>query len=130
VHLKWAFQGLVDRGAEAEPVGRWGLGDIERLFTLWHRFRAQEIDRKELRHRLVPLQARLGRLLRRGQDNTDRKAAGRCRELTQWWTALCTFVRVEGVEPTNNVAERVLQSTVLWRNRSFGADSASGSGFV
>jgi transposase len=35
-HLKRDFQGLVDRGGEAEPVGRWGLAEIERLFALWH----------------------------------------------------------------------------------------------
>ena len=35
-HLKRHFQGLVDRGGEAEPIGRWGLAEIERLFALWH----------------------------------------------------------------------------------------------
>src|SRR3954449_12914393 len=75
-HLKRDFQALVDRGGDAEPTGRWGLAEIERLFALWHRFRAGEFDRKELRRRLIPLQARLGRLLRRGQETPDRKAAG------------------------------------------------------
>jgi transposase len=35
-HLKRACQGLVDRGGEAERIGRWGLAEIERLFALWH----------------------------------------------------------------------------------------------
>src|SRR3954470_14100451 len=60
-HLKRDFQGLVDRGEEAEPIGRWGLAEIDRLFALWHRFRAGDFDRQELRRRLIPLQARLGR---------------------------------------------------------------------
>ena len=64
-HLKPAFQALVDRGGEAESIGRWGLAEIERLFALWHPFRAGEYGRPELQRRLVPLQARLGRLLRR-----------------------------------------------------------------
>src|SRR5215216_5486210 len=130
VHLKRAFQGLVDRGGEAEPIGRWGLAEIERLFVLWHRFRAGEYDRHGLQRRLVPLQARMGRLLRRGQENPDRKAAGLCRELAKWWAALWTFARVEGVEPTNNVAERALRPAVLWRKDSFGSDSEAGSQFV
>jgi hypothetical protein len=78
----------------------------------------------------VPLQARLGRLLRRGQKNPDGKAAGLCRELTKWWAALWTFARVEGVEPTNNVAERALRPAVLWRKGSFGSDSEVGSQFA
>jgi transposase len=129
-HLKRDFQALVDRGGEAEPIGRWGLAEIKRLFALCHRFRAGEFDRQELRRRLIPLQARLGRLLRRGQESPDRKAAALCRELTKWWPALWTFARVEGVEPTNNVSERTLRPTVLWRKGSFGSDSAAGSRFA
>lgn len=66
-HLKRDFQALVDRGGEAEPLGRWGLAEIARLFALWHRFRAGEFDRKALQRRLVLLQARLGRLVWRGE---------------------------------------------------------------
>jgi transposase len=130
VHLKRDFQALVDRGGPAEPIGRWGVAEIRRLFALWHRFRAGEYDRPELQRRLVPLQARLGRLLRRGQENPDHKAAGLCRELTKWWPALWTFARVEGVEPTNNGAERALRPAVLWRKGSFGSDSEAGSRFA
>lgn len=129
-HLKRDFQALVDRGGEAEPIGRWGLSEIERLFSLWHDFRAGEYDRQELRRRLIPLQARLGRLFRRGQENADHKAAGLCRELRKWWPALWTFARVAGVEPTNNGAERALRPAVLWRKGSFGSDSEAGSRFA
>ena len=129
-HLKRDFQALVDRGGEAEPIGRWGLAEIERLFPLWHRFRAGEFDRQELRRRLIPLQARMGRLLQRGRESPDRKAAGLCRDLTKWWAALWTFARGEGVEPTNNVSERALRPAVLWRKGSFGSDSEAGNRFA
>jgi len=129
-HLKRHFQALVDRGGEAEPIGRWGLAEIERLFVLWHDFRAGEYDRKALQRRLIPLQARLGRLLRRGEESPDRRAAGLCRELRKWWRALWTFARVEGVEPTNNGSERALRPAVLWRKGSFGSDSEAGSRFA
>jgi transposase len=72
----------------------------------------------------------LGRLLRRGEEHPDRKAAGLCRELTKWWPALWTFARVDGVEPTNNGSERALRPVVLWRKGCFGCDSAAGSRFV
>jgi len=83
-----------------------------------------------LQRRLIPLQARLGRLLRRGQANPDREAAGLCRELRKWWSALWTCARVEGVDPTNNVAERAVRPAVHCRKRSFAADSAVGSRFA
>ena len=67
--------------------------------------------------------------MRRGQKSSDRKAAVLCRELTKWWPALWTFAWVEGVEPTNNRAERALRPAVLWRKGSFGSDSAAGSRF-
>jgi len=75
-------------------------------------------------------QARLGRLLRRGQENADGKAAALCRQLQKWWAALWTFGRVDGVEPTNNAAERALRPAVLWRKGSFGSDSEVGSRFA
>jgi transposase len=37
---------------------------------------------------------------------------------------------VEGVEPTNNAAERALRPAVLWRKGSFGADCEAGSRFA
>src|SRR5437868_3185341 len=129
-HLKRDFQALVDRGGDGEPIGRWGLAEIEHLFARWHRFRAGDFDRQELRRRLIPLQARLGRLLRRGQDSPDRKAAALCRQLRKWRPALWTFARVQGVEPTNNLSERALRPVVLWRKGSFGSDSEVGSRFA
>jgi transposase len=45
-------------------------------------------------------------------------------------THLWTFVRVEGIEPTNNDAERALHHGVIYRKTSGGTDSESGSRFV
>jgi transposase len=44
--------------------------------------------------------------------------------------ALYTFDPAEGVEPTNNAAERALRHAVCWRKTSYGTDSPSGSRFV
>ena len=51
-------------------------------------------------------------------------------EQQKLWESLWTFVRVEGVEPTNNNAERPLRRAVIWRRKSFGTQSESGSRFV
>ena len=53
-----------------------------------------------------------------------------CRNLLKLEVALWLFVREEGVEPTNNAAERAIRPAVIWRHTSFGSDSAAGSEFV
>jgi hypothetical protein len=40
------------------------------------------------------------------------------------------LVQVEGIEPTNNSAERALRRAVMWKRKSFGAQSETGSRFV
>ena len=58
------------------------------------------------------------------------KTEGTCREILKLRQALWTFVRHEGVEPTNDAAERAIRPGVLWRKGSFGTQSAEGSRFV
>jgi transposase len=65
----------------------------------------------------------------RGQRRYD-QAQGLSVELLALWPALWTFVTTEGVEPTNNAAERALRPAVLWRKGCFGAQSEAGNRFV
>ena len=53
-----------------------------------------------------------------------------CRELYGHRGWLWTFLRYEGVEPTNNAGERALRHAVIWRKLSFGTQSTGGSRFV
>src|SRR5204862_2616426 len=69
-------------------------------------------------------------LLGRGAGCRCAVTAGVCRELLAVEPALYTFAAVEGVEPTNNAAERALRHAVCWRKTSYGTDSAHGSRFV
>jgi hypothetical protein len=58
------------------------------------------------------------------------KTAGTCRDILTRRQALWPFVQVEGVEPTNNTAERAIRPGVLWHKGSFGTQSAEGARFV
>ena len=51
-------------------------------------------------------------------------------DLLAWEESLWTFAFVQGVEPTNNRAERVLGGAVLWRKGSLGSSSEGGCRFV
>ncbi len=68
--------------------------------------------------------------LERGAACGCSETAGTCRELLAGERHLWTFVRVEGVEPTNNDAERALRHGVIYRKLSGGTDSEAGSRFV
>jgi transposase len=58
------------------------------------------------------------------------KTVRTCQNLLKVEKALWTFVYQESVEPTNNSAERGLRFGVIWRDLTFGSQSAEGSRFV
>jgi transposase len=130
-HLIRDFTALAELSDERGPgIGRGALAVAQDLFTHWHAFQAEAIDRTTLQQRLRPVQARLCRLLRRARDSGHWKAAGMARDLLRQWPSLWTFARRAGVEPTNNAAERAVRPAVLWRKQSFGNQGESGRAFV
>ncbi len=129
-HLDRDFQAMVDRGGESAEVGRLLLGHSERVFDWWHRVRDGTMARATLRTNVAFMRPSFRDDLRRGLECGCARTAGTCRELLAGETHLWTFVRVEGVEPTNNDAERALRHGVIYRKLSGGTDSETGSRFV
>lgn len=129
-HLDRDFQAMIDRGGESAEVGRRLLGHSERVFDWWHRVRDGTTARATLRSKVDVMRSSFRDDLRRGLGCGCARTAGTCRELLAGETHLWTFVRVEGVEPTNNDAERALRHGVIYRKLSGGTDSEAGSRFV
>ena len=129
-HLERDFQAFVDRGDESEKVGRALLDQSEQMFDLWHQVKDGILSRADFQTQMEPIRARVGELVHEGSELTHDKTRRTCENLLKLEQALWTFVDVEGVEPTNNDAERPLRRPVLWRRRSFGTQSAAGSRFV
>ena len=59
-------------------------------------------------------------------NDADPEVRNLARALFVHFQRLFTFLEEEGVEPTNNVAERVLRTAVQWRKISFGNPSRNG----
>jgi transposase len=129
-HLKRDFQKLVDRGGPAEAMGRAGLEVVECLFADWWAFRCGELDRAGLQARSGSIARQLQDVLEQGCSCADSKAATFCANLLALYPAMWLFTTMEGVEPTNNHAERILRMGVLWRKNAFGCHSAAGCRFV
>jgi transposase len=130
VHLRRDFQAMVDRGGEPGEVGRRLLDHSDVLFRWWHRVRDGTLARSSFRLYVSWLRDCFRDDLRKGPACGCARTAATCRELLSGETHLWTFVRVEGVEPTNNHAERALRHGVIYRKLSGGTDSEPGSRFV
>ena len=130
-HLKRDFARHADGLAEQHTFGQAGLKLTSRLFTLWHAFDEHQ-DRERLQREMAVVEAELRSLLERAARKSPRtKYHGRfARNLLKLWPALWTFVTVDGVEPTNNSAERSLRGPVISRRLSHGTRTQDGERFV
>jgi len=129
-HLLRDFEAMRGRGGCSEEIGDALLAQAHQMFAWWHRVREGTLQRSSFRSYMSPLRREVERLLEAGRRCGVPKTAGTCRDILKRREALWTFVQVEGVEPTNNTAERSIRPGVLWRKGSFGTQSAEGSRFV
>ena len=106
------------------------LAQAHQRCAWWHRVREGTLKRASFRSSMRPLRQEVARLLEAGSRGGVPQTAGTGRDILKRREALWTFVQVEGVEPTNNAAERSIRPGVLWRKGSFGTQSAAGSRFV
>jgi len=75
--------------------------------------------------------ARMAKLIKQNRDRDKKDPAGTfVRSLEDEIESLWVFLHEEGVEPTNNFAERMIRYAVLWRKRSLGTQSDKGNRWV
>jgi len=112
--------------AAQKEFGEAGLDIAKRLFAAWGDFQDHG-DRRRLKREVAPLKREFKALLQRGSKGRRNKLTwGFSKNLLKIWPALWTFVEVEGVEPTNNRAERALRGPVIYRKLSLGSQSERG----
>jgi transposase len=130
-HLQRDFRRHAEGLAEQKAFGEAGVALTARVFSVWQDF-AEHQDRRRLRREMKPVQRELRKLLERAGRNSKRTRFHRvfANNLLKIWPALWTFVTVEGVEPTNNAAERALRGPVIHRKLSHGTRSEDGERFI
>lgn len=130
-HLKRDFQSLIDH--HDHQVKRLGF-DLKRpmeiMFIHWHQYKSGEISWELFQSEMQPIRKEINSLLLRGRCSGNKRLVGMCRELYNHREWLWTFVEVQGIEPTNNAAERALRPAVIYRKLSFGTQSEAGSRFI
>jgi transposase len=118
--------------ASGQRFCRDALALTRRLFRLWHRFRGDvatrgaPLTRAQLIAKVLPIERRFFALAERHVNGADVEVSNLARALFRHHSHFFTFVHEEGVEPTNNVAERALRPAVVWRKVYFGTRSNDG----
>jgi transposase len=129
-HLLRKFISFSERDGAAAAIGRELLEYTGILFEYWHDYRAGMLARTTFVAWMAALgpkvEAALARAVAAGIDGVS----GSCADILEHKEALFTFVTHDDVEPTNNHAEREIRAFVLWRKRSYGAQSERGHVFA
>lgn len=137
-YLQRDFTQIAERSGISGELGQALLAQQRLLFEQWYRVRDGTLSRTDFAKAVQPIRDQFHQLLLEGvgydiapKEKTPlAKTVRTCQQLLKVEPALWTFVTTEGVEPTNNAAERALRPAVLWRKNSFGSQSAEGSLFV
>jgi transposase len=129
-HIQRNLRAIAEQQRDASLWASEALIWVHLLFAIWQTYQTGQIDRATLRVALEPVQDALWDCLQRGKVVRWAKARKLATKLWQQWDGLWTFAQVEGVEPTNNAAERAVRPAVLWRKGCFGTQSETGSRFV
>jgi transposase len=106
------------------------LKETGRLFTYWHAYRESDCSLEELNQATALIRARMKKYCHKYHDSEDKAVRTRARRTLKNWPHLFTFLEIEGVDPTNNAAERSFRHAVLWRKLCFGSQSDTGERFV
>jgi transposase len=137
-HLLRDFQAMSERTGASQEIGAALLERSYRLFHWWHRVRDGTLSKELFIEAVELLRVGMHQELMSAaaieigskEKSPLAKTVRTCRKLLKVESALWTFVYRDGVEPTNNSAERALRPAVIWRNLSFGSQSQAGSEFV
>jgi transposase len=131
-HIKRDFHRHADGLGEQTIFGEHGVELTRRVFAAWRAYQHEHHDRDQLQAEIAQVQTELRALLEKASPKNSRNRWHRrfANNLLKIWPALWTFVTIDGIEPTNNPAERALRAPVIHRKVSLGTPSNDGERFA
>jgi len=126
-HLQRDFAAHAEGLAAEREFGEHGLELSRKVFWAWEIFQHTH-DRRELKRTVTRLQRTYKPVIAgyAAKRARNKRCRGMARNLLKAWPALWTFAKHEGVQPTNNHAERALRGAVIYRKLSLGSQSDGG----
>jgi len=99
---------------------------IGAVFRLWYAHKRSKISRKRLIELSQTLILELRLFVVQNTESPSREVSTFCNQLLKKWNSLFTFIYHQGVEPTNNLAERMIRPGVQTRKISYCTRSKKG----
>ncbi len=115
------------------PRNRIGSELHRLLYEVLHlssQYRSGDLSHASWHRRICLRRSHLDTCLELGRRSGLSSERRFCRSLWERFDWLWVFLRVPGMDPTNNLAERDLRPLVLWRKKSFGTQSDRGERYV
>jgi transposase len=130
-HILRDFTKMSERSGADGAIGRILLEETKEIFGHWKRFKYAELTRVELQEAAKKHIQNINDALSVGAsaEQIGSKSQAFCCDLLNRFLTLWTFLEQEGVEPTNNLAERGLRPFVIARKLSKGSQSEWGTKF-
>ena len=124
-----ADQAVSEAKGDIGNIGQELYGLAKKILKMRKRVRDGTLLWRTFQNRMPPLMARVEELLEQA-GKCKSALSGKCRRIIKHRKYLWTFVYDQSVEPTNNLAERIVRQGVLWRKSSFGTQSERGARYV
>jgi transposase len=129
-HLIRDFQGYSEREGEDGRIGKRIADELRVICSTHTKWGEEKMSKSQYSSRLRYAKDRLSEYLIDGLALGSDDLSGLCERLSDEFEHLWTFRSIEGMDPTNNLAERDLRKLVLWRKKSYGTRSERGQKFV
>ncbi len=131
-HLKRDFLGILKIGQSIQSADAIFFGNTmeklrKQLMAIWYQFKAGEISRSELIKQTCSTRYAMKRCLKRYMQSQEKCVRNLACKLFKRFDHLFTFIFYQGVDPTNNIAERGIRPAVQWRKICFGNRSDNGA---
>ncbi|MBF0553498.1 MAG: transposase, partial [Nitrospirae bacterium] len=119
-HIIRKAKGLIeDDDKLVQAVGYLLKRELKLMISLWRKGWNKTPEMDECK-------ARLKSICIYNKDNDNKQVRNLCKLILDGWEAVVYFTEVEGIEPTNNIAERFLRLLVISRKINFGSQSDGG----
>ena len=127
--MKRDFKAISEAKGAIGQIGQELYGLAKKILKMPRRVRDGTLQWRTFQKRMKPLMQRVEQLLEEGACG-EGKLSRKCRRIIKHRKHLWTFVYDQTVEPTNNIAERIVRQAVLWRKSSFGTQSERAARYV